>query len=72
MADREHVQHTSTGITIRFSCPGDAQFDTREHANLIADDLGAEFGTIWTSVLHQGHYHVADTGLRPKTGGEGG
>lgn len=59
----EVEQHTSTGITVSFSCPGDAQFATREHANRVADDLQAEFGTIWTPVLHREHFHVADTGI---------
>lgn len=56
-------QQASDGTTISFECPGDAQFPTREHANAVADDLEREFGTIWTSVLHAGHYHVCDTGL---------
>jgi len=59
----EHEQHTNTGITIHFECPGDAQFKTREHATQIAYDLQKEFGTIWTPILHEGHYHVADTGF---------
>lgn len=56
-------QQTSTGITISYECPGDAQFPTRDHADGVADDLQAEFGTVWTSVLHAGHYHVCDTGI---------